>query len=53
MKRKKIGIIVAVLVLVLAGSIGWNVSVSALTLFQKMRCKVKKNFAYDVSSFRL
>ena len=22
-------------------------------LFQKMRCKVKKNFAYDVSSFRL
>ena len=23
------------------------------SLFQKMRCKVKKNFAYDVSSFRL
>ena len=22
-------------------------------LFKKMRCKVKKNFAYDVSSFRL
>ena len=22
-------------------------------LFQKMRCTVKKNFAYDVSSFRL